>query len=168
MPLPASAFWLVKVVPLPAIQAAANKAFGAVLDHHPRLLERMGPHAKRTFAFVPTDLPWGFLITPGARQLVVFRRGARVIADATISAPIVLLLALLEGKADGDAAFFARGIEVAGDMEAMLAVRNALDDAAIELPKELAPKSGLLRRPLEAGLERLRAALLAREGVRWN
>jgi UDP-N-acetylmuramoylalanine-D-glutamate ligase len=62
----------------------------------------------------------------------------------------------------------ARGIEVAGDMEAMLAVRNALDDAAIELPKELAPKSRLLRRPLEAGLERLRAALLAREGVRWN
>lgn len=168
MPLPQSAFRLLRVLPLPAVQVAANRAFAAVLGRHPGLLERMGPHAGRTFAFVPTDLPWAFLVTPGARKLVVSRRRARVAADATISAPIVLLLALLEGKADGDAAFFARGIDVEGDMEAILAARNALDDAAIDLPRELAPAKGPLHWPAELGLQRLRAMLLAREGVRWN
>jgi predicted lipid carrier protein YhbT len=168
MPLPTPAFWVANAVPLPVIQAAANRAFATVLDHHPGLLERMGSHANQTFAFVPTDLPWVFLITPGTHRLTVARHPARVLANATISAPIVLLLALLEGKADGDAAFFARGIEIAGDMEAILAVRNALDDAAIDLPRELASGKGPLHRRLESALARLRAMLLAREGVRWN
>lgn len=168
MSLPTSASWFVKLVPLSAIQVFARKAFADVLDHHPRLLDRMGPHANQTFAFVPTDVPLAFVVTPGARKLGVLRFPAQIIADATISAPLVLLLALLEGKADGDAAFFARGIEVEGDMEAIVAARNALDDAAIDLPSELAPKRGPLHRPLELGLQRLRTILLAREGVTWN
>ena len=168
MPFPAPAFRILRAVPLPAVQAVANSALRAVLGNHPGLLERMGTHANRTFAFVPTDMPWTFLVTPRARKLIVARRPSRIAADATISAPIILLLALLEGKADGDAAFFARGVEVEGDMESVVAVRNALDDAAIDLPRELAPTRGPLHRPLKLGLQRLRAMLLAREGVRWN
>ncbi len=43
------------------------------------------------------------------------------------------LLALLEGKCDGDALFFSRALTVGGDTEALLILRNALDNEQIIL-----------------------------------
>jgi predicted lipid carrier protein YhbT len=84
-----------------------------------------------------------------------------------VSGPLVLLLALAEGRADGDAEFFGRQIVVEGDMEAALALRNALENEAIDFARDLAP-GGLARGPVEAGLARLRTYLMAREGGQWN
>jgi predicted lipid carrier protein YhbT len=161
MRLPALAGVLVRPVPLWAVEAAANAAFRAVLRTRPRLFDRLGAHGEKTFAFAPTDLPLVFVVVPEDETIAVLRPGSPTRADVLISGPIVTLLALAEGRLDGDAAFFARDLSVDSDMEAALALRNAMDDCRIDLPTDLAPLAGPFRRPVELGLQAARARLLA-------
>ena len=107
-------------------------------------------------------------MTPGSRDIRVARPGGFVSADATVAGPMVLLLALLEGRVDGDAEFFARELEIGGDMEAILALRNALDDNAIDLPSDIAPMAGPLAGVLRKGLERVRESALRPRSAKWN
>jgi predicted lipid carrier protein YhbT len=80
----------------------------------------------------------------------------------------VLLLALAEGRVDGDAEFFGRQISIDGDMEAVLALRNAIENSAIDFTKDLAPSRGPLRRPVEAVLGKVRSLLLDSKDPQWN
>lgn len=79
-----------------------------------------------------------------------------------------MLLALLEGKLDGDALFFSRDITVTGDMEAMLALRNALDDCNIDLPSDLGTSAGPFA-PMVRGIANyVRSKALGKEATGWN
>ena len=165
--------WLItrvaRALPRPLVERVARRTFTAVLDRHANILQRMGEYAGKSFAFAPTDLPFVFVVRPLPRRIEIVPDGALAPGvAATISAPIVVLLALLEGRIDGDAAFFARGVEIEGDMEAVLAMRNSLDDAKIDLPTDLAPLAGPLRHVAELALDRVRRTLLEREGIAWN
>jgi predicted lipid carrier protein YhbT len=51
---------------------------------------------------------------------------------------------MIHGSCDGDALFFSRDLSIEGDTEAVLALRNALDDAEIDLPAEIAAAFGLI------------------------
>jgi predicted lipid carrier protein YhbT len=161
MRLPAVAGLLVRPVPLWAIEAAANAAFRSVLRRRPRLFDRLDGHGAKRFAFAPTDLPLVFVVVPEDETIAALRPGPSTRAEVLISGPIVTLLALAEGRLDGDAAFFARDLSVDGDMEAALALRNAMDDCRIDLPTDLAPLAGPFRRHVELGLQAVRAHLLA-------
>ena len=168
MKLPAGVRYLVKPIPLGVVQAIANAALGRVLYKHPKLFDRLGEHGAKTFAFTPTDIPLTFVVAPRSATITVLRSGWPSRADVSISGPIVTLLGLAEGRLDGDAEFFARDLSIDGDMEAILALRNAMDDCRIDLPKDLAPLSGPLRRPVEVGLQRLRASLISRGVRKWS
>jgi predicted lipid carrier protein YhbT len=137
------------------------------LKRHPRLLSRLGEHAARTYAFAPTDVPFEFTVVPRLGAVTARRRGNRQHWDVQISGPLVVLLALAEGRIDGDAQFFGRQITIEGDMEAALALRNAVENEDIDLTRDLAP-DGVVRGPVEAALARLRNWLLNREERRWN
>jgi predicted lipid carrier protein YhbT len=63
---------------------------------------------------------------------------------------------MIHGAYDGDALFFSRDIVVAGDTEAVLALRNALDDAELDLGAEIMAVLG----PAGAVTERLAAPIL--------
>lgn len=168
MKLPASVRYLVRPIPLGIVQAVADAALARVLDKHPKLFDRLGEHGAKSFAFTPTDLPLTFVVTPGSKTIAVLRPEWPMRADVRISGPIVTLLALAEGRLDGDAEFFARDLSIDGDMEAIVALRNAMDDCRIDLPKDLAPAGGPLRRPVEFGLQTVRAHLLARGVRKWS
>lgn len=157
MPLPSIVIATVSRAPLPLVRAATGLVFRTVLDRHPGLFDRLGAEAHKRFAFAPSDLPFAFLIEPHRRAIAVHRKRTRLRADATATGPIVLLLALLEGRLDGDALFFSRDLSVSGDMEAMLALRNALDDCSFDLPRDLGAAAGPLA-PLVT-----RAAALVRD-----
>jgi predicted lipid carrier protein YhbT len=58
-------------------------------------------------------------------------------------------LGLAHGRFDGDALFFSGEIAVEGDIEAILALRNALDDAELDLLQEGAAMLGPLSGPAE-------------------
>jgi O2-independent ubiquinone biosynthesis accessory factor UbiT len=127
----------VVMVPLPLTVAVTNLAYQRVLARHPTLFDRLEEFRTRSFAFVPTDLPVIFIAIPNNRRIEVRRKPMREAADVRVEAPFGTLLRLLQGDADGDALFFARDIRVEGDMEALLALRNTLDDARVDLAGDL-------------------------------
>ncbi len=69
---------------------------------------------------------------------------------------------MLHGTEDGDALFFSGRLEISGDTAAVLALRNALDDAELDLTEELAAISG---EPLGRWLRRASAFAARRGGL---
>ncbi|HCJ72757.1 MAG TPA: hypothetical protein DHW67_14410, partial [Agrobacterium sp.] len=66
--------------------------------------------------------------------------------------------------------FFSRDLSVTGDMEAMLALRNALDDSGIDLPRDLGAFAGPFAPMITRVANRLRGHVLSEtRGVdAWN
>jgi predicted lipid carrier protein YhbT len=68
-----------------------------------------------------------------------------------------VLLALVDGRRDGDALFFSRELTVEGDIDAVVTLRNALDDLDTTLVQDILSASGPMRPPLEAIVQFLRS-----------
>jgi predicted lipid carrier protein YhbT len=99
----------------------------------------MALYASVIFLIEPTDLPIQFLIRfDSPTPIVCQRRPAACAWDARIAGPISSLVAMANGALDGDALFFSRDITIEGDTDAILAMRNAVDAAEINLPYEIA------------------------------
>lgn len=159
---------LFRSVPLAAIEITAQKILDCVFARHPNLLARLGTHAEKTFAILPTDLPFVFLVHPASRKLMAYRSYTPGTSAVIISGSIGLLLALLEGRADGDAEFFGRKMIFSGDTEAVLALRNTLDDADLDLPCDIASQCGPLGPFVVAFGKAIRARAVRQETVGWS
>ncbi len=166
-PLPA----LVRRLPAPPLPPALLSAaftwlLGSALRRHPGVLARMGEAANARFLLDATDAPTLLLLHPSARRLSALpRRAAPPAHDAAIHGSLGAFLAMLHGAIDGDALFFSGALAIGGDTGAVLALRNALDDAEIDLAAELAalaPPAAPLLRLAVRGLERHTGLLLAR------
>ena len=140
-------------IPTAIIELAFNQLARSVASRHPSIFERLGSHAGKQFALQPTDLP--FLITvafdPIRPTVSVIRPSDGLRTDACIAGPIAALTGLAHGRYDGDALFFSGDLTIQGDVAAILALRNALDDAEIDLLLEAAAMLG----PLSGVVERL-------------
>lgn len=148
-------------LPLPLLQRIVDIVFQRALLQHPDLFDRLGEQAAKTFGFTPSDLDMSFVVHPAGRSITVYRKDKAPIVAAAVSGPLLTLLALLEGRLDGDALFFSRDVSVTGDMEAMLALRNALDDCGFDLPRDLSGLAGPLARPAQRVAEMVRERALA-------
>lgn len=148
--------------PLPPqlLQPVFSHVMHCVSRRYASVFERMASGAVQRFLIDPVDLPFVFDLSIGsdAPKLTVLRDGAGVRATAAVRGPITALLALLEGKIDGDALFFSRVLTIEGDTEAVLALRNAVDGADIDLRRDMLSELGILKaaaEPTLAALERL-------------
>lgn len=119
----------------------------------PQLFDRLGEFRAANYRIDPSDLPFSFIIRPDGE-----RASVRVIAgddpaatDVAIKGPILVLLGLLDGTLDGDALFFHRIISVRGRTEAVLALRNAIEDAELR-PSDLLGLRGALARLADTGI----------------
>ncbi|QFY62711.1 SCP2 domain-containing protein (plasmid) [Rhizobium grahamii] len=157
-----------RFVPLPIAAQVANTVLKQTLRIHPKLFDRLGEYRTARFAFIPNDFPFSFSIRPADRAMTVMRRGKLPMADATISGPLVLMLALAEGRVDGDALFFSRKLLVTGDMEAVLALRNALDDNEVDLVSTISRLTGPFGEWSAKALDLVRRDALEKQGVPWN
>ena len=156
-------------VPIAVIERATGLLFSRIMREHPGLFERLGEHKTKRFAFLPGDLPLAFVVEPARPSIRVMRKGAALpAADAAVEGPLFMLLALLEGRCDADALFFSRDLNVTGDMEAMLAMRNALDDCDIDLPRDLSGLAGPFAPVFGRLAADLRRRALAGEQSTWN
>ncbi|WP_200808475.1 ubiquinone anaerobic biosynthesis accessory factor UbiT [Tistlia consotensis] len=172
--MPPRAAELLALLPRPALRWALQRLVAGVGRRHPDLFERLGEHASATFLIDPTDLPVAVRLWPrpeGPQVEIVGRPVLRSAWHARIAGPLAALLGMIHGRLDGDALFFSRDLAIEGDTEAVLALRNALDDAELDLPDEaaacLGPLSPLVARP--AGLvvplaERMTGVALSRAG----
>ena len=161
MQLPRPLATIIDRMPLPLAQKAVDLIFARALQQHPGLFDRLGAHADKAFGFGPSDLDLYFVVRPAAATIRLYRPAKAPPVAAAISGPIVTLLALLEGHIDGDAIFFSRGVKVTGDMEAILALRNGLDDCGFDLPRDLSGLAGPLALPFRRVAEMVRARALA-------
>lgn len=140
----------------------------------PGLFERLGEHATARYLIDPTDLPLAFCVVPDAEAALVRVTGKKSTApcDVVIRGPILMLLGILDGTLDGDALFFHRTISISGRTEAVVALRNAIEDAELR-PSDMLGLRGALARFADAGIlgglgavRHLAASALAREGSR--
>jgi predicted lipid carrier protein YhbT len=149
-------------LPLLPLQMVFSSALARILAQHPRIFARMGEHAGKAFGLAPTDLPFGFVLRtpPGAARVTAVRQLPGSGLDAVIRGPISALLGMVNGDYDGDALFFARIIVVEGDVEAVLALRNAVDDAGIDLLGAFLVGMGPLEQPARMLLPHTRDLVL--------
>ena len=155
-------------LPLPPLGLLLTGLTRRLCARRPVLLRRLGAHADRRFLIDATDLPMLLLLHPAAARMTAHRRSCPPQHDARIAGTLSALLAMLHGAQDGDALFFSRDLAVEGDTAAVLALRNAIDDAELDLTEEIAALAGPLAAPLRlavAGAERLTGLALRRAGV---
>ena len=138
------------LAPLPAgpLSLVLGHLCRGMAERHPGLFTRLGPHAEKRFLIDPTDLPFSFLVRPKPSGPRIEARRSVTAADwdCRIAGPLAALLGMVHGAYDGDALFFSRDIVMEGDTEAALALRNAIDDAEIDLFAEAAVSLGAVGR----------------------
>jgi predicted lipid carrier protein YhbT len=122
------------------VEVLLTSALRRFARRRPEAFARLGACRTTTIRLAPRDVPVAFDLTPdGARGRVrVVRRDAHGPCAAVVSARLVDLLAVFDGGLDADAAFFARSLQVDGDVAAVMALRNVLESAEIGLA-DLAP-----------------------------
>jgi len=125
----------------------------------PEVFERLGPIADTSIDIVPSNLPIRFRLrlTDTCRPVAVVGRDAEGPCAASIAGPLPLLLEVLDGRSDADAAFFSRRLVVTGDTQTVVGLHNTLEAA------ELAPADLVGAPPALRGA----ANALARLGLDW-
>lgn len=152
-----------RTLPLAPLSFALTAYAGRVAKNHPGLFRRLGEHSRTRFILDPVDLPITLCLVPdggGGTPIVRAVRG-NAQGAARIAGPLAALLGLVHGAFDGDALFFSRDLVIEGDTAAALALRNAIDDAELDLSLEIAAMTG----PFAAPVQRLFAVLERRTGV---
>jgi O2-independent ubiquinone biosynthesis accessory factor UbiT len=145
-------------LPLLPLQTVLSIVLLNICRKHPRIFDRLGEHARKRFGIKPTDLPFAFLLQPApSRPRLLVVRELPDDVDARICSPLAGLFGLVEGRLDGDALLFSRDLVVEGDVEAVLALRNAIDDAQLDPVAEIASIFGPLAEPMKRTLQIARA-----------
>ncbi|MEN3930411.1 SCP2 sterol-binding domain-containing protein [Microvirga sp. W0021] len=149
-------------LPLLPLQPILAAIIHSVVKRHPDIFDRLGEHADKSYGLNPTDLPFAFILKPqSGNPSVKAVRTLPECLDVRISGPLAGLMGLLDGSYDGDALFFSRDILIEGDMEATLALRNAVDDAQIDLVGEITARLGPLSNPAESIVRKLKDNLMS-------
>ena len=130
------------------LEPAVRRVFCAVLDAHPEIVDRLDDYAASRIRIDVRDAPFCMVMQVSKREIGVYRRDAKVKSDARIGGSFMTLLKLAEGGGDGDSLFFSRDIEISGDTEAVVALRNALDDSDMNIVRESLAAFGVLGLPL--------------------
>ncbi|MDP1582598.1 MAG: SCP2 sterol-binding domain-containing protein [Bradyrhizobium sp.] len=162
-------------LPVGPVRWLAQRIIRGAMRQHPQVNARLPGLAGKRLLLDPSDLPFAFVLeltdSDPRIEVVAQDDDPKLPIDATVRGALADLISLAEGRVDGDALFFSRRLSVSGEMELIVAVRNAMDGAAIGLERLLlGPIGGPFRslgfralRRLAQGHTRLEAdlALLA-------
>ena len=164
---PAAGALALRFAPLWPVSLVGARLARMLAKRHPALFSRLGEQADKVFVIDPTDLPFVFVLKPRPErpELSALRRAAAVDWDARIAGPLAALIGLVHGAYDGDALFFSRDLSIEGDTEAVVALRNAIDNEELDLVREAMPLFGPLERLAIAPAQKLAAAIGAVTGV---
>jgi predicted lipid carrier protein YhbT len=150
-------------LPLFPLQPLLGLIVRKIAAQRPEIFDRIGPHTGKCFLIDPVNLPFVLILypDPAAPRLRAVRRHNAPAFDARIAATFLTLLDLVDGRLDGDALFFTRGLIVEGDTEATVCLRTALDDLEGSIADDVA---ALFGPPGQAALALLRRARSHNEG----
>jgi len=139
-----------------ATQPLLTRVVRRIASGHPSLFARLGDYQKADFVIDPIEFPFALHLRPDPDDLA-FRAVTRPVElqpVAVIRGRFLLLLELIDAEQDGDAAFFSRELEITGDTEAVVRLRNALDDVDGSIAQDTAEMFGPPGRAVLARLRR--------------
>ena len=146
---------LVPPVPVFWLQPILAKVVRRIAAENPDMFNRLGPHRASTFVIDPVNMPFALALRPDPDNLMfrAVHRGREPEHVARIAGKFLDLLQLMDCDVDGDALFFSRGLEITGNTEAVVCLRNALDDVDGSIAESVAdmfgpPGRAILRRLL--------------------
>lgn len=159
--IPAPIANLMAPMPLLPLRFVLQRVAESVGRRHSALFARLGGFAAKTFLVDPTDLPFVLKLCPqpGHPRIEPRPREEAGAWDARIAGPLAALIGMIHGNYDGDALFFSRDLAIEGDTEAVLALRNAIDDAELDLPTEIAAALGFANTPVDHVARRIMSAM---------
>jgi predicted lipid carrier protein YhbT len=157
---------MMRPLPIAPLQPALRVAAEVMQRRHPGVFDRLGALDGTAILIDPIDLPFCLVMSfdAGGLGLRAAAAEAETDASATIRGSLIDLIALIEGRQDGDALFFSRALTIEGDTEAIVMLRNALDGEEIDVIADLASVFGPLSRPavrLARGAESLLGRLVS-------
>ncbi|QDG79585.1 sterol-binding protein [Labrenzia sp. PHM005] len=131
-------------LPLFILQPILARIVHRVARDEPSVFNRLGPHKHTRYIIDPANLPFVLQLHPDPDNLVLRACPRTAIPDheARISGRFFDLLQLVDCDQDGDAMFFSRGLDISGDTEAVVSLRNALDDLDGSLAARVADMFG--------------------------
>lgn len=146
-------------IALAPLQFVLDRIVRGFARRQPSVFDRLGRHCASSYLIDPVNLPIVLLLKPQplAPTLRAAWRSSGETGDCRIAGSFATLLALIDGRRDGDALFFSRDLTVEGDIDAVVTLRNALDDLDVSPVQDIVNSAGLLRKPLAAVIELLRA-----------
>jgi predicted lipid carrier protein YhbT len=146
---------LLPPLPLFVLQPLLGHIVKTVALRHPELIARLGDNCKKRFLIDPNNLPFFLLLQPDPDRprLKAHSRGQDIEHDVHISGTLTTLLRMIDGQSDSDAMFFNRDLSITGDTEAVVALRNALDNLDATLADDVAACFGPLSRPVRAVID---------------
>jgi predicted lipid carrier protein YhbT len=131
-------------LPLFLLNPILKRVVTRIAADNPDMFDRLGPHRHAYFLIDPVDIPLMLYLRPDPEALdfrAVGRRNPPPHA-ARISGKFLDLLTLMDTEQDGDALFFSRDLIVTGDTEAVVCLRNALDDVDEPIAESVADMFG--------------------------
>lgn len=119
-----------------------------IANRRPEVFERLGPHTQTSFVIDPVDFPFALYLQPNPANpaFKAIRRAAVPAHEARIAGNFLTLLRLVDAGEDGDALFFSRDLTILGNTEAVVSLRNALDDVDGSIAEDVADMFGPLGR----------------------
>ncbi len=147
------------VLPMPlfVLQPVLRRIARRITREHAEVFARLGPHTQTGFVIDPVDFPFALFLRPEpqAPDFRAVRRAHLPAHEARISGSFLTLLRLIDADVDGDALFFSRDLVISGNTEAVVSLRNALDDVEGSIAADVAEMFGPLGR---IALRKLRQA----------
>ncbi|RTL71431.1 MAG: sterol-binding protein [Hyphomicrobiales bacterium] len=145
------------VLALAPLQPVLKHIVQKLAMQSPEILERLGQHCASVFVIDPVDLPFALVLHPEKSDPILRAclRGNLPDHDARIAGGLLHLVRLIDSQEDGDAMFFSRELTISGDTEAVVTLRNALDDVEGSVASRVADLFGA---PGQAALSLLRRA----------
>lgn len=142
----------------PVVSRIAGSFASRIWSRHRHSFDRMSDYDGARVMIDPIDLPLVFVLElapEGPNVSIVSTDDDEGEVSATIRGQLKSLLDLAEGRVDGDTLFFNRDLSIEGDTEAVVALRNAVDDAELDLLEEFSKSFGPLARPAYVVAERM-------------
>lgn len=144
----------VRNAPTLLVERICRHAMTTMHRRYRSVFERAAEHGPFVLLISPSDLDLQFYLKIDADhpELHPARHTTEEAVDAHISGPLPALLALLQGRSDGDALFFSRTLRIEGRTELVVALRNALDGEAIDLRSAVTESFGMMGPALRGAL----------------
>lgn len=149
LPVPLSKAVL-SLTPQAALSHVVELVWRRMEHRHPKLLKNLARLDNALVYLEPTDVPHNFALTMGDRvqfYVISDEESEARTADATVKGGLQALVDMLEGREDGDTLFFSRDIQISGNTEVIVGLRNTLDREEVDLFTEVLSLCGPFAKP---------------------